>query len=179
MYSGERKNSRSKSLINTFWAWFRKGSNHVGIICQKKLLLQLATDTRLSRMKKQDARFKTEVCGKWHTYVGAGQRSCKKTLTNKYKYVAFLRIPSRSPPSTSDLPSPTDQAGPCGRHPSGSTTDWKAYLLFPATSYLLLPSAGNRSPKVTKPVSHKHTPFCWESCFTGGLPNPPQKKPAG
>lgn len=168
MYSGERKNSRSKILVNTFWAQFREGSNHVGTISQKKLLLQLATDTRLGKMRRQDAGFETEACGKWHAYVGAGQRSCKKTLTNKYEYVAFLHVPSLSPPRTSDLPSPTKQAGACGLqglgHPSGSSTDWKTYLLFPAFSYLLLPSAGNHSRKVTKCMSRKHTLFCWESC---------------
>lgn len=77
----------------------------MGTVSEKKLLLQLATDTRLSKMKRQDARFKTEARGKWHTYVSAGQRSCEKALTNKYKYVAFLHIMSLSPaPLISLLP---------------------------------------------------------------------------
>lgn len=108
----------------------------------------------------------------------------QKILTKKYKYIAFLHVPSLSAPNTFDLPSRTNQAGACGLqtfgHPSGSSTDWDTYLLFPAISYLLSTSAGNRSPRITKCESHKHTLFCWESCFTGALPNPPQKKnPAG
>lgn len=101
----------------------------------------------------------------------------KKPLTNTYKYFAFLCVLSLSPaPLTSLLP---QIQGPVDcRH--SATLQVAAliekHLLFPAISYLLLTSAGNHSPEVTKCVSHQHTLFCWESCFTGTPPNPPQKK---
>lgn len=129
-------------------------------------------------MKTQDECFKTEAHGKWNIYVAARQRSRKNTLTDKYVpfYTSHLCLPL----STSHLPSYTNQAGDWEPqmfgHPSGSNTDKPIFCspLFPICSYLLL----EITPPELQSVCHKHTLFCWESCFTETSPNPPQKKPA-
>lgn len=79
MYSGKRKNSRGKILITSSGPDLEKAAI-MGSIGYTKLLLQLATDTRVSKMNRQDSCFRTEACGKWHTSEGSGQ------TTEKYPY---------------------------------------------------------------------------------------------